>query len=161
MKIYIALVILCSVLIGCEQQAKPEMTVYDALDYLTTPDHNCNSPIWKSKYCDYARDVYSHANMEVQNNILKDLVIQRLLIKAKDVDCYHQYPEPAVCVAVDIRANEIQMKVVKQLNISTAVPIFDVGSAFIQGKFNRRLNEQQTNQEANKLLLEASESKSI
>lgn len=97
--------------------------------------------------------------MEVQDNILKDLVIQRLLIKAKDIDCYHK-TEP-VCVAVDIRANEIQMKEVKELNISTAVPIFDVGSAFIQGKFNRRLNEQQTNQEANKLLLEASESKSI
>lgn len=165
MKIDLVLVALfCGALIGCGQQEKPDMTVDEAFDYYTNPDYHCNSSShpWKGKYCNYADDLYNHANMKVQDNILKDLIIQRLLLKAKDVDCYHQSPDPAVCVAVDIRANEIEMKVVRELNISATAPIFNVGSAFIQGKFNQRLNEQQTNQEANKLLHEAStESKNI
>lgn len=160
----ISIVILCGLLIGCGQQKPQSMTVGQALDYITEPDNHCDSGslLRRSKYCNYANDLYRDANSKVQDKVLQDSIIQRLLIKAQDVDCAHNYPEPVVCVAVDIRANEIEMKVVRELNISATAPIFDIGSAFIQGKFDQKLNDQQTNQEANKLLHEAStESKNI
>jgi hypothetical protein len=158
MKIYIVLVaLLCGTLIICGQQEKPDMTVNEAWNYIKNPDNHCDSFIQRGDgNCGYANDLYSHANIKVQDKVLQDSIIQRLLIKAQDVDCAHNYPKPIVCVAVDIRANEIEMKVVRELNISATTPIFDVGSKFIQGKFDQRLNDQQTNQKANKLLHEAS-----
>lgn len=156
--------LLCgALLVGCGQQEKPDMTVDQAFDYITEPNNHCHSNIlqWRSKYCDYAGNLYDDAKNKVQNKVRQDPIIQRLLTKAQVVDCYNSYPEPGVCVAVDMRSNEIVMKVVKELGISATKPIFDTGSAFIQGKFNQQLQEQQNNQEANKLLREASESTNI
>lgn len=140
-----------ALLVGCEQE-KSDMTVDQAFDYLTEPNNHCYSNIsQRSKYCDYAGNLYDDAKNKVQNKVRQDPIIQRLLTKAQVVDCYNSYPEPAVCVAVDMRSNEIVMKVVKELGISATKPIFDTGSAFIQGKFNQQLQEQ----EANKLLSES------
>lgn len=154
--------LLCSALIGCEQQKNNVMTVDEAYNYKISTDNHCDSfTAWQGQYCDQAVGLYSDANIKVQDKVLQDPIVQKLLTKAQDIDCYHTYPEPAVCVAVDIRANEIVMKVVKELSISSTTPIFDVSSAHIQDKFNQRLNDKKTNLEATKLLREASESKNI
>ncbi len=156
----ISMLILCGLLIGCgHKQEKTNMTVDEAFGYITdSMRNNCNSnQDDKGEYCDYANNLYSDANNKVQNKVLQDPIIQSLLTKAQGVDCYHAYPAPAVCIAVDMRANEIEMKVVRELGISATTSIFDVGSSFIQGAFNQTAR----NQEATKLLREATESKNI
>lgn len=158
----ILVTLLCSALIGCEQQKNNVVTVDEAYNYKISPDNQCDSfAPWQGQYCDQAVGLYNDANMKVQDKVLQDAIIQRLLTKAQDIDCYHTYPEPALCVAVDIRANEIEMNVIRELGLSAKTPIFDVSSAHIQDKFNQRLNDQKTNLEATKLLHEASESKNI
>ena len=154
--------LLCSALIGCEQQKNNVMTVDEAYNYKISTDNQCDSfAPWQGQYCDQAVGLYNDANMKVQDKVLQDAIIQRLLTKAQDIDCYHTYPEPAVCVAVDIRANEIEMNFIRELGLSAKTPIFDVSSAHIQDKFNQRLNDKKTNLDATKLLREASESKNI
>lgn len=163
MKIYITLVTLCTILISCKQQENKVMTLNEAYNYKISLDNNCDSSIliWQGQYCDQAVDLYNDVNIKVQNKVLQDTIIQELLTKAQDFDCKHDYPKPALCIAVDIRANEIVMKAARELGISADPKIFDVSSASIQRIFDIKLNNQQKNQEANKLLLDASESEKL
>ena len=139
-----------------EQIPKPGgMTVDEAFGYVTTPSNNCKE--LKAEYCEYANNIYNTANTKVQNEVLKDSVIRKLLTQAQSIDCYHSYPEPALCMAIDARAVEVEMDVIKKLNISTTNPIFDVNSSSIQGGFN----QEQRDKEALKRLKQASESLNI
>ena len=133
------------------------MTVDEAFNYITDDNH-CDSeiPDFRQKYCTYANDLYENANNKVQNKVIQDKAIQYLLIKARGVNCAHDIQ--AVCDAIDTRANLIQMQVVKEMGVTATSPIFSVGSAFIQGKFEMQQSNDERSQQATKLLKEATES---
>lgn len=144
MKKLILLPLLILNLCGCTKSKEPT-TLAEASLYINNPENKCAISEKQEKYCDEALNIinnnyYDMVNYKVQNEILKDPKINKLLLQVykQKIDCYPS-PEPAICEAIDIRAQQIESQAARSAgldpNILTNVPNLDINASDLQPIF--------------------------